>query len=399
MRAGQWVGAAVMWLMISGWAWSQPPRPGGFNGLNMNLGNLYRLSQAQSRSISPENFTGAKGQGGMATEGTGSRAATDLGQGWKVSPSVKIAAKSTFTLAEIDGSGAIQQIWMTPAPLDKTRLNILRFYWDDEQKPSVEVPLGDFFACGWGVYCQINSLAVCVNPGSAFNCYWTMPFRKKAKITLENLDDQDMWLYYQINYTLSDVPDDAAYFHAQFRRVPKLPAKEVYTILDGVQGRGHFVGTYLAWEVHSPGWWGEGEIKFFLDGDDPWPTICGTGTEDYFCGSYNFENRETHLYQTFSTPYAGLPQVLPPDVIYLPGQRFGLYRWHIADPIRFERDLKVTIQALGWREDVKGRYLPLEDDIASVAYWYQTEPHAPFPALPAPEQLKVGPIQVQRPEK
>ena len=176
------------------------------------------------------------------------------------------------------------------------------------------MPLGDFFACGWGKYCQINSLPVCVNPGSAFNCYWTMPFRKKAKITMENLDDKDMTLYYQINYTLTDVPDDAAYFHAQFRRVHKLPAKSVYTILDGVQGRGQYVGTYLAWEVRSPGWWGEGEIKFFLDGDKEFPTICGTGTEDYFCGSYNFENRETQRYQTFSTPYTGLAQVLPPDI-------------------------------------------------------------------------------------
>ncbi|NLX98500.1 MAG: DUF2961 domain-containing protein [Rhodopirellula sp.] len=392
-----WAMAAV--LALCAVAAAEGPASGGFNGLEMNMGNLFRMSDAQSRSISPENFTGEKGKGGMATEGTGKNAATDLGQGWKVSPSVSIKAKCTFTLAEIDGSGAIQQIWMTPAPLDKTRLNILRFYWDGEKEPSVEVPLGDFFACGWGKYCQINSLAVCVNPGSAFNCYWTMPFRKKAKITMENLDEKDMRLYYQINYTLADVPADAAYFHAQFRRVPKLPAKTVYTILDGVKGRGQYVGTYLAWEVRSPGWWGEGEIKFFLDEDRQWATIVGTGTEDYFCGSYNFENRETRLYQTFSTPYTGLAQVLPPDVIYLPGQRFGLYRWHVVDPIRFEQELKVTIQALGWRQDVKGRYLPLEDDIASVAYWYQTEPHAKYPALPSPEELVVKPIQVERPEK
>ena len=203
-----------------------------------------------------------------------------------------------ITLGEINGSGAIQQIWMTPAPIDKTRLFILRFYWDGETEPSIEVPMGDFFACGWGKYCQINSLPVCVNPGSAFNCYWTMPFRKGAKVTLENLDDNQMTIYYQINYTLTDVPEDAAYLHAQFRRVPKLPVKTVYTILDGVRGRGHYVGTYMAWEVRSPGWWGEGEIKFFLDGDQEFPTICGTGTEDYFCGSYNFENREKKLYQT-----------------------------------------------------------------------------------------------------
>ncbi len=287
----------------------------GFNGLERNLGNLFRLSNAQSRSISPENFTGEKGKGGMATEGTGKQGRhANWARAGRCRLRSRIKAKSTFTVAEIDGPGAIQQIWMTPAPMDKTRLYILRFYWDGETEPSIEVPLGDFFACGWGKYCQINSLPVCVNPGSAFNCYWTMPFRKKAKITLENLDDKDMTLYYQVNYTLTDVPDDAAYFHAQFRRVHKLPAKTVYTILDGVSGRGQYVGTYMAWEVHSPGWWGEGEIKFYIDGDQQFPTICGTGTEDYFCGSYNFENRQTHRYQTFSTPYSGLAQVLPPEI-------------------------------------------------------------------------------------
>ena len=348
------------------------------DGGEVNLGNLYRVSKAESRSISPENFTGEKGKAGMATEGTGKGPARDLGQGWKVSPSVRIKAGTTFTLGEINGPGLIQQIWMTPT--GNWRRSILRFYWDDEAEPSVECPVGDFFACGWGKYCQVSSLAVCVNPGSAFNCYWPMPFRKKARITMENRDAQDMILYYQINYALAPVPKSAAYFHAQFRRESPLKQKGLYTILDGVAGQGHYVGTYLAWEVHSPGWWGEGEIKFFMDGDRQFPTICGTGTEDYFCGSYNFENRETKKYQVFCTPYAGLAQVLPPDRIYEVGQRFGLYRWHIPDPVRFKKDLKVTIQALGWQEG--GRYLPLEDDIASVAYWYQKEPHQAFPKLP-----------------
>jgi hypothetical protein len=347
-------------------------------GLDSSLGNLYITSKAKSRSISPENFTGEKGQAGRATEGTGKGAARDLGQGWKVSPSVRIKTHTTFTLGEISGPGCIQQIWMTPT--GNWRHSILRFYWDGEVEPSIECPVGDFFACGLGNYCQINSLAVCVNPGSAFNCYWQMPFRKKARITLENLDDKDMVLYYQINYTLADVPKDAGYFHAQFRRESPLKAKGTYTILDGVEGRGQYVGTYLAWEVHSPGWWGEGEIKFFLDGDKDWPTICGTGTEDYFCGSYNFENRETKKYQAFSTPYTGLAQVIPADKAYEVGQRFGLYRWHITDPVRFEKDLRVTIQALGWQEG--GRYLQLQDDISSVAFWYQKEPHGKFPSLP-----------------
>ena len=368
---------------LAGWSVSPvPAAESAFDGLDLGLGNLYRVSKAQSRSISPENFTGEKGQAGRATEGTGKNAARDLGQGWKVSPSVSVKAKSTFKLAEIDGPGAIQSIWMTPT--GNWRWSILRFYWDGETEPSVECPVGDFFACGWGKYCQLNSLPVCVNPGSAFNCYWQMPFRKKCRITLENIDDKDMVLYYQINYTLTDLPADAAYFHAQFRREDPLKAKGLYTILDRVEGRGQYVGTYLAWEVHSTGWWGEGEIKFFLDGDKEFPTICGTGTEDYFCGSYNFDREGK--YTEFCTPFTGLAQVIRPDGTYNSQQRFGLYRWYIPDPIRFEKDLKVTIQALGWASG--GRYLPLQDDIASVAFWYQTEPHQAFPKLPSRDELE-----------
>lgn len=360
-----------------------------FSGLDVNLGNLYRLSDAQTRSIGPENFTGEKGKGGMATHGNGEGASRELGQGWKVSPSVTVKAHSTFTLADIAGPGAVQQMWMTPAPLDKTRWFILRIYWDGETNPSVECPLGDFFACGWGKFCQISSIPVCVNPGSGFNSYWQMPFRKQCRITLENRDDNAMTIYYQVNYTLTQVPDDAAYFHAQFRRENPLKAKGQYTILDGVEGKGQYVGTYLAWGVHNNGWWGEGEIKFFMDGDKEFPTICGTGTEDYFCGSYDFDTTgpdgKSH-YTEFSTPYTGMPQVIRGDGHYSAQQRFGLYRWHIVDPVRFQKDLKVTIQALGWQSG--GRYLQLQDDIASVAFWYQTEPHKPFPPLPGNDELE-----------
>lgn len=356
-----------------------------FNGLGMNLGNLARLSNAQSRSISPENFTGEKGRGGMATEGTGARHAEGLGQGWKISPSIPIEPGETFELANIEGAGAIQQIWMTAT--GPWRYSILRIYWDDQEQPSVECPVGDFFCSGWGSFAQLSSLAVCVNPGSAFNCYWEMPFRKRCRVTFTNIGDESMRLYYQINYTLTDVPEDCAYFHAQFRRTNPLPYKDVYTILDGVTGQGHFVGLYMAWGVNNSGWWGEGEIKFFLDGDGEFPTICGTGTEDYFCGSYNFENRHTKQYQEFTTPYAGLHEVLRPDGVYRSQTRFGMYRWHITDPIRFQHDLRVTMQALGWRKD--RRYLPLQDDIASVAFWYQTLPAAPFPALPDRDYLEV----------
>lgn len=363
-----------------------------FNGLDMNMGNLYRMSNAQTRSISPENFSGDKSKGGMArledkaerNKANASDAARDLGQGWKVNPFIIIKPDETFTLAEIDGSGAIQHIWMTPTGIWK--FSIIRIYWDDETTPSIECPVGDFFAMGWNQYAPLNSLAVCVNPGSAFNCYWPMPFRKKCKITMENISDKDeMRLYYQVDYTLTNVPDDAAYFHAQYRR-SNPTVNSVYTIVDGIKGKGQFVGLYLAWGVNNNGWWGEGEIKFYIDGDTKFPTICGTGTEDYFCGSYNFDR--DGQYKEFCTPYSGLHQVIRPDGSYKSQQRFGLYRWHIMDPIRFENDIKITIQDLGWRQG--GRYLPQQSDISSVCFWYQADPHAKFPQLPSWQQLEVN---------
>ncbi|HEX3615417.1 MAG TPA: glycoside hydrolase family 172 protein [Solirubrobacteraceae bacterium] len=365
------------------------------------MSGLTQRSNAQSRSVSPENPTGEKGKGGMATfadrlpqiEKMHRNAAAaldpdtaaqhDLGQGWKVSPNVAADPGETITLADIEGPGAITQIWLTPT--GNWRFAILRVYWDDQEQPSIECPLGDFFAMGWGEYAPLSSLAVCVNPGNAFNCYWEMPFRKRARFTLTNIADEGIVVYYQINYELCDVPEDTLYLHAQFRRSNPLPYRQVYTVLDGVSGAGNYVGTYVAWGSNSNGWWGEGEVKFYLEGDQ-WPTICGTGTEDYFCGSYNFENQKTHQYETFSTPYAGLHQVIRPDGLYRSQQRFGMYRWHVTDPVRFQQDIRVTLQALGNRP--KGLF-HLQDDIASVAYWYQTLPTPPFPQLPARTYLEV----------
>ncbi|HPT30395.1 MAG TPA: DUF2961 domain-containing protein, partial [Prolixibacteraceae bacterium] len=223
---------ALSLLMITGWSQNS------FNGLDMNMGNLYRLSDAKTRSISPENFSGKKGEAGMANPAdkdkpntaNAYRAARDLGQGWKVNPYVRINPGETFTMAEIDGPGAIQHIWMTPT--GNWRFSIIRIYWDDEAEPSVECPVGDFFGMGWCEYAPLNSLAICVNPGSAFNCYWPMPFRKKCRITMENVNDKDpMTLYYQVDYTLTQVPADAAYFHVQFRRTNPNVSSD-YTIVD-----------------------------------------------------------------------------------------------------------------------------------------------------------------------
>lgn len=361
-----------------------------YNGLGLNLGNLSRVSNAETRSISAENFNGEKGKGGMATHGVGAVAARELGHGWKISPCIDVPGNSTVTLADIDGSGAIQQMWFTVDP-KVWRALILRIYWDGEETPSVEVPIGDFFCMGWCERTDVRSLPVAVNPAGGFNCYWEMPFRKHARITIENLiPDKIGGFFYQINYTLTDVEPDRAYFHAQFRRQNPLPYKEVYTILDSVEGQGHFVGVYMAWGVNNNLWWGEGEVKFYIDGDADFPTICGTGTEDYFGGAWGFEmgNR----YADFSSPFSGMPQVIRPDGgVNKLNTRFGLYRWHIMDPVRFKQDLRITIQALGWRMSLegKGRYLALQDDIASTAFWYQVEPHAPFPTLPSFEYLEV----------
>jgi hypothetical protein len=359
-----------------------------FNGLGVHLGNVARVSKANSRSISAENFNGEKGKGGMATEGVSKSAARELGQGWKISPCIDVPGNSTVTLGDIAGPGAIQHLWITVAP-QFWRSLVLRIYWDNETKPSVETPLGDFFCNGWTVRCNVSSIPIAVNPAGGMNSYWEMPFRKHAHVTIENVaPDTVQGFFYQIDYTLTDVPDDYAYFHAQWRRNNPLPYGEVHTLLDGVKGQGQYVGTYMAWGANNSGWWGEGEIKFYLDGDADFPTICGTGTEDYFGGAWAFEDPyKPGAYGSYSTAYLGMPQVIEPSGFFKNQQRFGLYRWHIPDTIRFGSDLRVTMQALGWRS--KGRYLPLQDDIASTAFWYQLEPHAAFPAFPDANALEV----------
>jgi hypothetical protein len=300
------------------------------------------------------------------------RAADNLGQGWKVKPFLRINAGETVTLMDIDGPGIIQHIWMVEG---LSRAHVLRFYWDGELTPSIEVPAPDFFAVGHEMFARVNSQVVVVNPANAMNCYWPMPFRRHARVTFTNEGQKDIELLaFQITYALTTLPEPIAYFHAQWRRADTAQ-QNPYVILDGVRGQGRYVGTFLAWTQRRKGWFGEGEINFFLDGDTRFPTICGTGTEDYFGGSYGFP-------EPFTTAYNGT--TLASNFDNAPPNYWSLYRWHIQDPICFSRDLKVTIQALGWGDD--GKYKLLTDDIASVAYWYQTEPHAAFPPLPPLER-------------
>ena len=360
--------------------------------LACGLGTISRLSKTVTRSITAENVYGEKGRGGMAEvsatpqpevvkigqlwEGPNS-CARDLGRTWKVRPCITLPQTSTTTLMDIDGPGVIQHIWITCDPKCFRDL-IIRMYWDGETTPSVESPLGDLFCNGWKTRVNILALPINVNPSGALNSYFPMPFQKHARITVENRAPENQGsFFYSITYALGDVDPQDAYFHARFRRTNPLPYKEDYVILDNVLGRGQYVGTYMAWQQNSAGWWGEGEVKMFIDGDKEFPTICGTGTEDYFGGAWGFG-------QNFSAPFLGYPFGACDSK---PGNRHGLYRFHIMDPIRFARDIKVTMQAIGWRSE--GRYLPLQDDIASVAYWYQTEPHQPFPVLLDRDGLEV----------
>ena len=338
-----------------------------------NLEDLSQLRNELSRSISAENPCG-RVSGGALEDPNGSGPARRLGKGWKVRPCINIQPGETVELAKITGPGTIRHIWMT-VDSKAYRSCLIRFYWDGEPFPSVEAPLGDFFACTHGLRYSVNSLPVAVNPSGGFNCYWPMPFRESARITLENLAAKPVQnFFYQFDYSLGQLPEGAAYFHASWRRSMTTRENPEHIILDGVSGTGHYVGTVAAWTQFSNGWWGEGEVKFFLEGEED-PTICTTGTEDYFGGAWCFG-------ETFSAPFCGYP-LWRKEEGEVP--RHGLYRWHICDPVRFRKSIKVTVQALGWYPD--GTFQPLTDDIATVAYWYQNEPHRNFAAVYTLQEL------------
>ena len=246
----------------------------------MGMESLPFIQNARSRAINAENPTGEKGKGGMAD--------SILGPSRKGSPCIPtIEPGETKVLAEMEGPGVIRHIWITVT--DRTsdqncfvlRDLVLRMYWDEEETPSVESPLGDFFCCGFAKAYPVNSMPVVVNPTRGFNCYFPMPFRKKAKITIENQNKEAVpSFFYQVDYCLCDeLPENTGYFHAQWRRQRITEKQKDYVILDGVRGSGQYVGTFLALTTLERYWWGEGEVKFYLDGDKDYPTICGTGTE------------------------------------------------------------------------------------------------------------------------
>ena len=351
-----------------------------------DLSNIFIISDEKTRVITAENPKGLPGAGGMEKH-------RYLGPSRKGMPAkMPLKKGEVFKFAEIEGPGVIRSFWFTVP--DKTgygqfvlRDLIIRIYWDNEKNPSVEVPLGDFFCNGFARRAILNSLPIVVNPFGGFNCFFPMPFKKSALLTIENQHPGDInWFFYQVNYSLlKSLDDNAGYFHSQWRRQNPTKKKNDYVIVDNISKKGQYVGTYLGITALKPQWWGEGEIKFFIDDDKSYPTICGTGTEDYvggawcFCTDSEYNDKKVTLY---STPFMGYHYN---SSLEMPEQphftMHGMYRWHIMDPISFSKKMKVTLQQIGGRNAEKN-YFERSDDVSSVAYWYQQEPHNEYPGLP-----------------
>lgn len=359
-----------------------------------DLSSLTRRPRGvRSHSINAENPSGAPG--------SAAHAASALGPGRKGSAWLPVAAGETLTLAEIQGPGVIRHLWITVT--DRTAAGpyvlrdlVLRAYWDGADHPSVEVPLGDFFCNGFATRALVTSGPIVVAPTGGMNCYFPMPFRRSAKLTLENQHGGDLsHVFFQVDYTTGDELDtDVTYFHAQWRRSNGTTALGTdHVILDDVVGAGTYVGTYVALASLQRFWWGEGEVKFYLDGDDALPTLCSTGLEDYAGGAWGFQDELRSSPEptviNFSAPYCGYPfysaqdTTRASDFVTATLPMHGLYRWHLPDPIHFEESIKVTVQQIGtWDHGLFER----SDDISTTAYWYQTTPHRRFPALPSAEQ-------------
>ena len=354
------------------------------------LDRVTTFKNERTRAITPENPTGEKAKACMES--------SNLGLSRKGRGSIKLPMNEETVIAEIEGPGIIRHIWMTIR--DRTEKGtfvlrdvVIRMYWDDCDIPAVEAPIGDFFCNGFGERCDVNSLPIVVCPTGGFNSYFQMPFRKKAKITITNQHPKDITaFFYTVNYALVDeVPENSLYFHARWNREKITKLQEDYTVLDRIEGKGYYVGTYLAITALERYWWGEGEFKFYLDGDREYPTISSTGSEDYFGGAWAFHQLDEMgrpSAKNYSTMFLGYPYQSHRDpsrdrfetgksnAVHAFGDdalpRHGLYRWHIMDPIAFNEDIKVTLQQIG-NDDLE--LFERQDDLASVAYWYQDSPY------------------------
>ena len=298
-------------------------------------------------------------------------------------------------LLDAKGPGVVTHIWMTflgpePQPWAKNgsanhQEMLLRMYWDGNPRPAVEAPVGDFFANSFGQRSEVISLPVIVEDADSYNCFWHMPFRKSARIEIVNESEKPIsLLYYNIDWIKKDrIPKDTPYFYAQYRQEYPAEKGKDYLILD-TKGKGHYVGTVLSVRTRSPSWFGEGDEKIYIDGEQN-ASIWGTGTEDYFLSAWGLKKT--------STPYFGVPYF---DQWGIVGSHTSAYRWHINDPIVFNKGIKVTIEHFGWLSPDENPHYKSdswnerEDDYSSVAYWYQTgeptfaarAPHARQRTLP-----------------
>ncbi|MBR6676901.1 MAG: DUF2961 domain-containing protein [Clostridia bacterium] len=347
---------------------------------------LYELKNIRSYAANAENPKGAPSMGGV------------MGGGHKGCPCVQwVKPSQVVTLLDVEGSGVVRHIWLTFPPYhpDLYRGLVIRMYWDGQEAPSVEAPVGDFFGVAHARYRQYSSSLMSVQSSNGLNSWIPMPFKKSARITVENDSDRTFSvLFYQVDFTLGDThPDDLGYFHAQFRRSNCHPFHSDYVILDGVLGKGRYLGTVLG--VRSvclkEQWWGEGEVKMYFDGEKD-PTICGTGAEDYVGCAWG-------LSECFA-PHGGC------TVCDNDNKMYSFYRWHDADPIYFESSFKITVMQMGYGDKERARealgesfvsypaaggddsvcYYDRSDDYCSTAFWYQTLPTAPFPPFPGREE-------------
>lgn len=292
----------------------------------------------------------------------------------------RIEVGQTLELGRIEGAGQIEHMWFTiasPSP-DHLRELVLRIYWDGAKRPAVECPLGDFYGLGFGRYVEYKSAPIAIGAVKALNCYWPMPFAKEARVTMTNEGKRAVdSCYFNIDYRLMDRPrGQMRYFHTQYHQAFPTPKGKDYVLLD-TTGRGHYVGCFLSVMANSDGWWGEGNDKFYVDGATR-PTIEGTGSEDYFCGAWDFQH-------AFSNPYNGVPYY---DNASKGGEKRGIlntcYRWHLLDPVPFTKSLRLALEhgRNGPDDDRK----PLRNNYSSIAYYYLDNPEGDGPVLPAYEK-------------
>lgn len=337
----------------------------------------------ESRSACFENPTGEKGGGG--------RAASNLGVGRKGSAMRKLKPGDDATLCDIAGPGVIRHIWLTTRDVQETYRNlILRAWWDDQAHPSIECPIGDFFGFAHGQVRPYHSAVHAVGEKGALNIWLPMPFTRRARMTLTNEGTGPAVVFYQIDYTVNDaVPANAGRLHVSFRREnPTTPGQD-FEILPRRAGAGRFVGCVLGIRSLSPGWWGEGEMKAYLDGDTEFPTICGTGSEDYVCLAWGMQ-ATPYLYNGCSLNEGRFASEENLDLREKTGFLVSMYRWHLPDPIYWKRECRIAIQQIGIGKAPPGHkgpppiYKERSDDWSAAAFWYEPVPSAPLPPLPAP---------------